>query len=238
MAANEIAITWLGHAAFSITTPEGKVVLIDPFLAGNPACPDELKEPDTVDVLLVSHGHGDHLGDAVPIALRTAPEAVVSTVDIAGWLEQQGVANAIGMNKGGTIRVADLAVKMVHADHTSSIAEDGRLVAGGESVGFIVTFSSGLKLYFAGDTALFGDMALFGRLYQPDLAILPIGDHFTMGPEDAAEACRMLGVKRVIPCHYGTFPLLTGTLEAFRGAAEDISDLEICAMQPGETIRV
>ncbi len=236
MALNQIAITWLGHAAFRIVTPEDKVVLIDPFLKGNPACPEDLKEPDSVDVILITHGHGDHLGDAVPIAHRAEPEAVVTTADIANWLGQQGVANTVGMNKGGTIHAADLAVMMVHAEHTSTIMDGDTLVPAGESVGYVVTFSNGLKLYAAGDTALFGDMALIGRRYQPDVAILPIGDHFTMGPDDAAEACRMLGVKRVIPCHYGTFPLLTGTPDAFRAAAQDIEGLEICVLQPGETI--
>ncbi len=236
MAASAVAITWLGHAAFSITTPEGKVVLIDPFLAGNPACPDDLKNPATVDAILVTHGHGDHLGDTVPLALRTKPQAVVTTADISRWLEQQGVANVVGMNKGGTVHVAELAVMMVHADHTSTIMDGDTLIPAGESVGFVVTFSHGLKLYIAGDTALFGDMALIGRRYRPEVAILPIGDHFTMGPDDAAEACRMLGVARVVPCHYGTFPLLTGTPEAFRAAAQDINELEICELQPGETI--
>lgn len=238
MASNQIAITWLGHAAFSIVTPEDKVVLIDPFLSGNPACPEDLKEPDRVDVILITHGHGDHLGDAVSIAHRTEPEAVVTTADISHWLGQQDVANVVGMNKGGTIHAAELSVMMVHAEHTSTIMAGDTLIPAGESVGYVVTFSSGLKLYVAGDTALFGDMALIGRRYRPDAALLPIGDHFTMGPDDAAEACRMLGVKRVIPCHYGTFPLLTGTPDAFRAAAQDISGLEINELQPGETIRV
>ena len=238
MAANDIAITWLGHAAFSITTPEGKVVLIDPFLAGNPACPDELKDPATVDVLLVSHGHGDHLGDTAPIALRTAPEAVVSTVDIAGWLGQQGVANAIGMNKGGTIHVADLAVKMVHADHTSSIC--GRRPAGcrRRERRFHHHVLQRLEaLLRRGYRALWRHGALRQAL-PTGPGHSPHRRPFHHGAGDAAEACRMLGVKRVIPCHYGTFPLLTGTLEDFCAAAEDIGGLEICAMQPGETIRV
>ena len=238
MAANDIAITWLGHAAFSITTTEGKVVLIDPFLSGNPACPDELREPQTVDVILITHGHGDHLGDAVPIALRTQPAAVITTADIANWLEKQGVGNIVGMNKGGTVRAAGLAVMMVHAEHTSTITDGETLVPAGESVGYVITFSNGVRLYAAGDTALFGDMALIGRRYRPDIAILPIGDHYTMGPDDAAEACRMLGVKQVIPCHYGTFPLLTGTPAALRAAAGDIDGLEICELAPGETLRL
>ena len=172
------------------------------------------------------------------IARRAEPEAVVTTADIAHWLGQQGVENVVGMNKGGTIHVAELAAMMVHAEHTSTIMDGDTLVPAGESVGYVVTFSSGLKLYAAGDTALFGDMALIGRRYRPDVAILPIGDHFTMGPDDAAEACRLLGVKRVIPCHYGTFPLLTGTPDAFRAAARDISGLDITVLQPGETICV
>ena len=238
MAVNEVTITWLGHAAFRIDTPENRVVLIDPFLTGNPECPDALKDPNTVDVILITHGHGDHLGDTVPLALRTQPEAVVTTADISHWLNTKGVANVVGMNKGGTVRASGLAVMMVHAEHTSSIMDGETLVPAGESVGYVITFSSGLRLYAAGDTALFGDMALIGRRYRPDIAIVPIGDHYTMGPDDAAEACRLLGVRRVIPCHYGTFPLLTGTPAALRAAARDIDSLEICEMRPGETLRV
>ncbi len=238
MAVDSLAITWLGHAAFSITTPGGKTLLIDPFLTGNPACPDDGKSPDDVDVILVTHGHADHLGDTVDIAARTEPEAVVATADMSYWLEGKGVGNLVGMNKGGTVRVADVDVMMVHAEHTSTIMDDGALVPGGESVGYVITFANGHRLYAAGDTALFGDMALIGRRYRPDTGLLPIGDHFTMGPDDAAEACRMLGIRRVIPCHYGTFHLLTGTPDALRAAAQDIDGLEICAVQPGETVRI
>lgn len=234
MQTNGVHITWLGHATFKIVTPEGKVVLIDPWVSSNPLCPDELKTFEKVDLMLVSHGHFDHIADAVDIAKATKP-TVAAIVELAGWLGSKGVENTIGFNKGGTINVDNIKVSMTHAIHTSGV-EDGSY--GGDAAGFVIEFENGFKLYHAGDTCAFSDMAIIGELYRPDVALLPIGDFFTMGPREAALAVRMLGVKHVIPMHYGTFPALTGTPEALSKALQSLglSDVEVVAMKAGQTI--
>ncbi len=231
---NGVQITWLGHAAFKITTPGGKVVLIDPWIQGNPATPANMKRIDHVDLMLVSHGHFDHAGDAVSIAKATKP-TVVAIVELAGWLASKGVENTIGMNKGGTVEVQGLKITMTHAIHTGS-TEDGTY--GGEPAGFVIEFENGRRLYHAGDTCAFTDMQLIHELYRPDVALLPIGDFYTMGPREAAVAVRMLGVKHVIPMHYGTFPALTGRPADLRDALRSLGldQVEVIEMQPGETI--
>ena len=233
MQTNGVRITWLGHATFKITSPNGKVVLIDPWV-NNPVCPAEQKNIDKVDLMLVSHGHFDHVADAVSIAKATKPQ-VAAMVELAGWLQSKGVENTIGFNKGGTINVDGIKVSMTHAIHSGS-TEDGGY--GGEPVGFVVEFENGFKLYHAGDTCAFSDMAIIGELYQPDVALLPIGDFYTMGPREAAIAVRMLGVKHVIPMHYGTFPALIGTPAALSDAlhALGLQDVEVVDIKPGQTI--
>lgn len=232
---HDTKITWLGHAAFQVDTPGGVRVLIDPFLHGNPACPDHLKTVDRCDLMLITHAHGDHVGDAVPVAKATGCE-VVCIVELGDWLATKGVANLTQMNKGGTVRTQGLEITMVHALHTSGITDGDESFYGGEAAGYVVKLENGFAFYHAGDTALFGDMALIGELYQPELAMLPIGDHYTMGPREAARAAKLLGVKHVIPMHYGTFPVLTGTPEALRRFATDMPDLEIHALKPGEAL--
>jgi L-ascorbate metabolism protein UlaG (beta-lactamase superfamily) len=233
MQTNGVRITWLGHATFKITSPSGKVVLIDPWV-NNPVCPAEMKTIDKVDLMLVSHGHFDHVADAVSIAQATKP-TVAAMVELAGWLQSKGVENTIGFNKGGTINVDGIKVSMTHAIHSGS-TEDGAY--GGEPVGFVIEFENGFKLYHAGDTCAFSDMAIIGELYQPDVALLPIGDFYTMGPREAAIAVRMLGVKHVIPMHYGTFPALIGTPAALSDALHTLGlqDVEVVAIKPGQTI--
>lgn len=228
-------ITWLGHATFRIESPQGKVVVIDPWVSENPSCPKEKAEFAKIDLMLVTHGHFDHIGDAVALGKKHNPN-VVAIYEICAFLEEKGLGNVIGMNKGGTVEVAGLGVTMVGADHSSSILDDdGKLVYGGEACGFVVEFEGGFKVYHAGDTNLFGDMKLIGELYKPDLALLPIGGHYTMGPKEAAVACRLLGVRSVIPMHFGTFPILKGSPQALRKAAKDIRDLEVIELRPGET---
>lgn len=229
---NGIKLTWLGHATFRIETPAGKSILLEPWLKGNPMCPESEKDIRKVDVMLCSHGHADHIGDAVEIAKKHNP-VVVGMVELCAWLQSKGVKQAAGMNKGGTATVGDLKVTMVHALHSSGIQDGDRMVYGGEAAGFVVEFSNNLKIYHAGDTIVFGDMAIIRELYRPDIAMLPIGDYYTMSPREAAYACALLKPKTVIPMHYGTFPILTGTVAEFRRL---VKDSEVFEMKPGVTV--
>lgn len=228
-------LTWLGHATFCITTATGKIVLVDPWVQSNPMCPEGLKTFQRVDTLLISHGHFDHIADAVEIAKKHAPQ-VVAIFETCVWLQSKGVTNTSPMNKGGTQKVGELEVTMVNAIHSCGIQDGDKIIYGGEASGFVIQLPGGFRVYHAGDTAVFGDMKLIGELYAPDVALLPIGDHFTMGPREAALAIRLLGVRHVIPMHFATFPLLTGTPDRLRELTQDISGLEIHALKPGETI--
>lgn len=230
---NRLSITWLGHATFILTSPGGKRIVTDPWLEGNPACPASMKKIDKADLILVSHGHFDHVGDVVSVA-RSTGATVVGIFELCAWLESKGVKHTSPMNMGGTQKVGDIGVTMTPALHSSAIVEDGRTVYLGEPAGYVITFEDGTRAYFAGDTALFGDMRLIKELYAPEIAFLPIGDHFTMGPEAAAKACEMLGVKQVVPMHWGTFPLLTGTPERLKSLVKELS-VEVLALRPGET---
>ncbi len=230
----DVQLTWLGHAAFRFDTPGGKRVYVDPFL-DNPKCPEGEKEPERVDLILLTHGHDDHVGSTVELAQKfDCP--VIAQVELRGWLSTRGLSENMGhaINKGGTVGVEGLKITMTNAHHSSSGFEDGRFVYLGESCGLVIEVENGTKLYFAGDTCVFGDMQLIGRIYEPDVAILPIGDHFTMGPREAAVALELLGVKRCVPSHYDTFPLLTGSPEELR----KLTDVEIVALEPGETTTV
>ena len=231
-------ITWYGHATFLYETPGGKRFMIDPWLGGTPACPDHLKQVDNLDAMLITHGHFDHISDAVDVAKSANPKSVVSILEIGTWLGRKGVENIVGMNKGGTTDVEGVKVTMLHADHSCGIEDDdGSIIYGGEAVGYLLEMENGFKIYQSGDTMLFGDMKLYGELWKPDLAVLPIGDFFTMDPRQAAYACEMLGVKQVIPSHYGTFPILTGSPAALRDElAKRGCECEVVEMKPGETI--
>ena len=235
-----VKLTWLGHAAFLLEA-QGKRVLIDPWLKQNPACPDEFKDPGHIDVISISHGHNDHMQDAVEVANKTGA-TVVAIVEIGDWLETKGVENVVAMNKGGTAEAAGIKFHMTHALHSSTFyyEEDGKkgwdVIHGGEAAGFVIELEDGFKLYHAGDTAVFGDMALIRKLLAPDIAMLPIGDLYTMGPRSAAEAVRLLGVKTVVPMHYGTFPALFGTPDELRKEADDVDGLEVVDLKPGDSI--
>jgi L-ascorbate metabolism protein UlaG (beta-lactamase superfamily) len=228
-------ITWLGHSTFLVETGGGKRILIDPWVQGNPACPEELKDVGDLDAMLITHGHFDHISDAVQIATETTPQ-VVCIPETAAWLGSKGVDNVVDMNKGGTVAVAGCRAHMVHAVHSCGITDGDTIVYGGEAAGFVLELEDGFRLYHAGDTAVFSDMALIGRLLEPDVALLPIGDHYTMGPRSAAEAVRLLGVKSVIPMHFGTFPILTGTPDDLRREAADVSGLEVVDLSPGGSL--
>jgi len=227
----DVALTWLGHATFRFDTPGGRRVYVDPFL-DNPKCPDSEKEPERIDILAITHGHSDHVGSSVDLINRFNP-TVVGMVEVLGWLDRQGadVGELPGTNKGGTRDADGVKFTMTDARHSAG-GPDGEYL--GEPAGFVVEVENGTKLYFAGDTSVFGDMQLIGRIYAPDVAIIPIGDHFTMGPREAAVALELLGVSRCVPCHYGTFPVLTGTPEALR----ELTDVELLVMEPGETVTV
>ena len=235
-----VKLTWLGHATFLLEA-QGKRVLIDPWLKDNPACPDGLKDPGPLDVIAITHGHNDHMADALELAKKNGA-TVVAIVEIGDWLETNGVEDVRAMNKGGTTEVAGIKFHMTDAAHSSSFnyEEDGKpgweVIHGGEAAGFVIELEDGFKLYHAGDTAVFGDMALIRKLLAPDIALLPIGDFYTMGPRSAAEAIRLLGVKTVIPMHYGTFPVLVGTPDELRKEADDVDGLEVVDMEPGDTI--
>jgi L-ascorbate metabolism protein UlaG (beta-lactamase superfamily) len=228
--------TFLGHATVRCDQPGGEVMLIDPWIAGNPACPESVQEFDRLDSMLITHGHHDHTGDAVEVAKRTRPKIIVANLEICHWLASKGVEGCSGMNVGGGQDVPGARVWMVHADHSSGITDGERTVDGGVASGFVVRFADGYTIYHAGDTSLFSDMQLIGELYRPDLAFLPIGDHFTMDPIQAARACRYLGVPTVVPIHYGTFPVLTGTPEQFIHALTDLGvNTEVVVLRPGES---
>ena len=227
------SLTWLGHAAFLLVTDEGKHVYVDPFLTGNPKTPEKLKSPERVDVIAVTHGHSDHAGDTVAIS-RAFPEAqIVCQVELKGWLGAQGALTAEqlpGLNKGGTQEIDGIHFTLVNAFHSSSSDQGDYL---GEACGIVIRLEGGRAVYFAGDTCAFGDMALIRRLHEPDYAVLPIGDHFTMGPREAALALELLGNPPCIPCHWGTFPLLTGTPEQLRVEAPNAT---VHALDPGGTL--
>jgi L-ascorbate metabolism protein UlaG (beta-lactamase superfamily) len=228
-------LTWLGHAAFRLDTEAGTRVYLDPFLTGNPSCPEDEREPERCDLVVLTHGHSDHVGDTLAVAGRFSCP-VVAQVELRGWLATQGLDDDMSQspNKGGTVRFGDVRITLTDANHSSSATTDDTIVYLGESCGVVLRLDDGPTLYFAGDTNVFGDMALIRRLYAPDVAVLPIGDHFTMGPEAAAVAAELVGAPRVVPSHYGTFPILMGTPDALRPLLP--AGVDLLAPSPGETL--
>jgi L-ascorbate metabolism protein UlaG (beta-lactamase superfamily) len=229
-------LTWLGHNTFKLVTRGARTVLLDPWVEGNPACPKEHKTFDKIDVMSITHGHGDHMADAVNLGKKFKP-TIVCNFEIHLFLQKKGVAGTSPMNKGGTQEVAGLKFTMVHATHSSGIEDGGQVVYGGEACGYVITLEDGTRIYNAGDTAVHSDMALIGELYAPDVALLPIGDHYTMSPREAAVAARMLKPKWIVPSHYGTFPILTGTPERLREELKQLGvSSEVVALRPGESL--
>jgi L-ascorbate metabolism protein UlaG (beta-lactamase superfamily) len=228
----DTAVTWLGHAAFRVDTPGGKRIYVDPWLS-NPKCPEGEQDPERVDLIALTHGHDDHVGETIDLAKRFGCP-VVAQVELRGWLAGQGLeADATSaFNKGGTVEKAGVKITLTDAKH-SSACPDGTYA--GEAAGLVIEMDNGTKVYFAGDTCVFSDMQLIGRIYEPDVAVLPIGDHYTMGPKEASVALELLGTRRCIPCHYGTFPLLRGSPDELRRLAPDV---EVLVLEPGETVTV
>jgi L-ascorbate metabolism protein UlaG (beta-lactamase superfamily) len=229
----DASLTWLGHASFRLDSPGGKRIYVDPWL-DNPKCPDGEKETERCDVIAVTHGHSDHVGSVVDLSQKFGPLPIVAMVELKGWLKQQGAQtdDVPGPNKGGTVEAEGIKFTLTNAFHSSS-SDDGAYL--GEPAGIVVELEDGKKIYFAGDTCAFSDMQLIGRLHSPDVAVLPIGGHFTMDPREAGLACELLGVQRVVPCHYGTFPLLPGTPDELRRHAPSVT---VEAVDPGGTVQL
>jgi L-ascorbate metabolism protein UlaG (beta-lactamase superfamily) len=222
-----VSLTWLGHAGFRLDGSSGKRVYIDPWL-DNPKFPESEREIERMDVLALTHAHSDHSGSVMDLAKQHSPQ-IVCMIEFGDWLTTQGIEVAHAMNKGGTVDVDGVRITMTDARHSSSRADGGYA---GEPAGLVVELD-GLRVYHAGDTCVFGDMQLISRIYEPDVAILPIGGYFTMDPREAAVALELLGVKRCVPCHYGTFPVLAGTPDELRKLAPAV---EVIAPEPGETV--
>lgn len=222
-------ITWLGHGTVELRAGK-QTIVIDPWLE-NPRFPAGY-EFQKCDTILVTHGHFDHITGVQPLAARFNSQ-VISNFEIASWLQSKGVKNATAMNKGGTVLAGSVKVTMTHAIHSSTIVDGGQIIPAGEAAGFVIEFEPGRRLYFAGDTAVHSDMNLIRELYKPELAFLPIGDLFTMGPEEAALATKMIAVKTVIPVHYATFPQLPGTPAALQKLVDPLG-VKVQELTPGK----
>jgi L-ascorbate metabolism protein UlaG (beta-lactamase superfamily) len=250
--AQQLEVLWLGHATFRFISPTGKVIVVDPFLKKNPRAPTKYKDLAAlgkVDLILVTHGHNDHIADLSELAAVTGA-AVVANYELASSLVALGLldgSKSIAMNKGGTVTPLGPSIKihMVHAEHSSSTdlltlkpdAPGARYITGGAAVGYVIEFENGFRVYISGDTDVFGDMALINRFFKPDLALVCIGGHYTMDPEHAAYAMReLIKPKQVIPMHWGTLPVINRTPAEFRAALGD-APIKVLDMKPGDTLK-
>jgi L-ascorbate metabolism protein UlaG (beta-lactamase superfamily) len=226
-------ITWLGHATVLVRTAKGTNILIDPFIAQNPKYPKDFVLPSNIHYILLTHGHGDHISDVAPVASKHG-STVVAIYELAAYVASKGVAQTIGMNLGGTVQLDDVAVTMVEAKHSSGAQDKDGTHYVGVAAGFVLTITGGPVLYHAGDTAVFGDMKLIRELYHPQVAMLPIGGHFTMGPKEAALAASYLAPEIILPLHFGTFPPLKGTPKELASLVD--ASIQVVHWAPGEAI--
>lgn len=226
----QVNAQWLGHSAFRFESQSGKIIYVDPFLKDNPSTPDELKNVAKADYVLLTHGHEDHVGDTLEIAKNTGC-TVVANLELIGLLKEEGLSDdqAIGFNKGGTVHFDDFSVTLVSANHSSSYK--GKYA--GDPGGLILSFEDDICVYHMGDTNVFADLELYGELYAPHVVLAPIGDHFTMGHEEAAFAVDMIGAEIAVPIHYGTWEPLVGDPEEFKTILEDISDTKVLIPKMG-----
>ncbi|HWA96481.1 MAG TPA: metal-dependent hydrolase [Terracidiphilus sp.] len=226
-------VTWLGHSTVLVTTPKGTNLLIDPFIQHNPKYPREFSLPESLPYVLLTHGHGDHMSDAVPVSQKHG-SSVLAIYELANYVGKRGAEKTIGCNIGGTVQLDDVAVTMVEAKHSAGAMDDQGTHYVGIAAGLVLTIDSGPVLYHAGDTTVFSDMKLIADLYHPDLAMLPIGGHFTMGPREAALAAKFLTPQAILPLHFGTFPPLTGTPEQLAALVEP--EIKVVRLEPGQSI--
>lgn len=231
----DVSFTWIGHGTWHVKSARGKDIYIDPWVMNNPVAPDTLKRVDRCDLMLITHGHFDHVYDALEIA-RATKAKIVTMYEIGAWLGSKGIdgESIIGANQGGMVDVDGIKVTLVHAEHSCGITDGDHVIYGGQACGLVIEFENGYTIYFAGDTDVFGDMALIAELNRLDAAFLPIGDFYTMGPRRAAKAVQLLGVKTVVPMHFATFPPLVGRPKALQdlvGPGVNVLDIK-----PGDTI--
>jgi L-ascorbate metabolism protein UlaG (beta-lactamase superfamily) len=228
-------ITWLGHATVLVQTAAGTNILIDPFIAHNPKYPQSFDLPSKIQYILLTHGHGDHISDAVPVAKKHG-STVVAVYELAAYIASKGVEKTIGMNLGGSVELDDVCATMVEAKHSAAAQDEEGTHEVGVATGFVLTINNGPVLYHSGDTAVFGDMNLIRELYQPSIVMLPIGGHYTMGPKEAAMAVKFLAPKVVLPLHFGTFPPLKGTPKQLEAQLD--SNVKVVEWKPGEAYTV
>lgn len=224
-------ITWLGHATVLVQTPKGTNILIDPFIANNPKYPKSFQLPEKIHYILLTHGHGDHISDAAPVAKKHG-STVVAVYELADYIASKGVEQTTGINHGGTVQLEDVAATLVVAHHSSGAQDEKGVHYVGIAGGFVLEVAGGPVLYHAGDTCVFGDMQLIRELHNPQIAMLPIGGHYTMGPKEAAVACRLLAPDVVLPIHWGTFPPLKGTPKELAALVEPA--LKVEGWNPGD----
>jgi L-ascorbate metabolism protein UlaG (beta-lactamase superfamily) len=231
----EVSFTWVGHGTWKVRSATQKEILIDPWVMNNPVAPDSLKTVDRCDLMLITHGHFDHVYDALEIARATKPK-IVTIYEVGAWLGSKGIdgESIIGGNAGGTIEVDGIKITFVHAEHSCGITDGDKVLYGGQACGFVIEFENGFTIYFAGDTDVFGDMAIIAELNNFDVAFLPIGDFYTMGPHRAAKAVKLLGVRTVVPMHFGTFPPLVGRPKALQELVGP--GIEVLDIKPGDTV--